>query len=102
MRPALYRLERMAASARERAVEATHRALSHVLTAERTARLNRLLLPVPEGDSPDGAVPKVLVRRGLTPLSWLKEGATSNTAKRSRTRSRSSTTCAAWAPTGWT
>lgn len=81
VRPALYRLERAASSARERAVEETHKALSHVLTPERTAQLDRLLLPAPTGDHPDGTVPKSVARRGLTPLSWLEDRATSNTPK---------------------
>ncbi len=42
VRPALYRLERMASSARERAAEATHRALVRELTPERASWWRRI------------------------------------------------------------
>lgn len=65
VRPGLSRLERMVAEARERAGEETYRAVSPLLSAGILAeRLDGLLVP--------GS------RWALTDLSWLKQGATSN------------------------
>ncbi len=95
VRPALYRLERMASSAREQAVEQTFRALSPVLSEHRVMQLDRLLVPITAEDvakrndsakrvstagySAEGNIPATVAKRGLTPLSWLKDRATSNT-----------------------
>ena len=86
VRPALYRLERMASSARERAVEETYHGLSPILTGERIEQLDRLLVPVASvavaGHVPTGdGIPQSVRRRGLTPLSWLKDRATSNSPR---------------------
>lgn len=60
-------LERLVAAAGERAGEQTFQALSPLLTEERKAQLDGLLVP----DAP--GAPK--------PLSWLKRGATANSPK---------------------
>ena len=72
VRPGVSRLERMAATARERADEETFRAVSPLLTEEARARLDALLVPEPHDDSGEGLAP------GRTMHSWLKEGATQN------------------------
>lgn len=64
VRPGLSRLERMVAEARERAGDETYRAVSSLLGDYLVERLDGLL--VPESS------------RTLTDLSWLKQGATSN------------------------
>lgn len=80
VRPAFYRLERMAASARESAVEETFRVLSPVLDRARKEQLDRLLVPATAEDvSRQSNMSKSVAKRGLTPLSWLKDRATSNT-----------------------
>lgn len=90
VRPALYRLERMASSAREQAVEQTFHTLSPVLSEQRVRQLDRLLVPVTaanvsdsnasaESSSQEKKIPASVAKRGLTPLSWLKDRATSNT-----------------------
>lgn len=86
VRPAFYRLERMASSARERAVEETYQGLLPVLTDERMDQLNHLLLPVAvnavaDNDLAEGTILQSVRRRGLTPLSWLKDRAISNSPK---------------------
>lgn len=93
VRPALYRLERMASSARERAVEETYHGLLPVLTEESMDQLDRLLVPVAAVAMADAAgnatgngsagseIPQSVKRRGLTPLSWLKDRATSNSPR---------------------
>jgi TnpA family transposase len=67
VRPGLWRLERMVARARERAAESTFRAIAPLLSGKRKAQLDSLLVPDTAG-SP-------------TTLTWLKQGATSNTPR---------------------
>ena len=66
-RPSLWRLERMVARGRDRAMESTFRAIAPLLTEERKARLDSLLIP-------DTA-------SRPTTLTWLKQEATSNTPR---------------------
>lgn len=79
VRPAFYRLERMAASATESAVEETFRILSPVFTRQRKEQLDRLLVPVTVEDTSKNSMPETVAKRGLTSLSWLKDRATANT-----------------------
>jgi TnpA family transposase len=67
VRPGVTVLERLVAATRERAGEQTFQALSPLLTEERKAQLDGLLIP----DAPGGP----------TPLSWLRRGATANSPK---------------------
>jgi TnpA family transposase len=67
VRPGLSRLQRMVAEARERASMETYRAISPLLVEDRVGRLDGLLVPESTG--------------APTTLSWLKQGATSNSPK---------------------
>jgi TnpA family transposase len=64
IRPGVTRLERMVATARQRAQRETLQRLAPLLTEASRTRLDRLLVP-------DGAT-------GRTPLTWLRQGATAN------------------------
>ena len=66
VRPALNRIERIVAGARRRARRETFRRLAPILTSERRAELDALVV-VAEG--------------GRTPLAWLREGATKSTPR---------------------
>jgi TnpA family transposase len=65
VRPGVARLERLVATAREQAQKETFRQVGTLLTADRVAALDQLLLP----DR----------RFGRTPLAWLRQGAVANT-----------------------
>lgn len=67
VRPGLTTLEEMIAQARRQAQEATYSAVTPLLTPDRKATLDRLLI-LDEG-------------RGRTPLSWLREPATTNSSR---------------------
>jgi hypothetical protein len=67
VRPGLSRLQRMVAEARERASIETYRAISPLLIEDLIGRLDGLLVPETAG--------------APTTLSWLKQGATSNSPK---------------------
>jgi hypothetical protein len=67
LRPGVTRLERLVAEARERAQTATFRQLTPLLTDDRRRFLDTLLEPHPA--------------RGLTPLTWLRRPAISNSPR---------------------
>lgn len=66
VRPGISRLERMVATARQDAQQETFRRLAPLLEQERCAFLDQLLIPD---------------QMGRTPLTWLREGAKSNSAE---------------------
>jgi TnpA family transposase len=67
VRPGVTRLERIVASARERAVVETYHRLAPLLTVEQQQDLDALLIPDEQ--------------TGRTPLTWLRHGATATTAR---------------------
>jgi hypothetical protein len=66
VRPGITRLERLVATARQQAHDETFRRLTPLLTEERMAFLDRLLIPDPEA--------------GRTVINWLRREATSHSA----------------------
>jgi Domain of unknown function (DUF4158) len=66
VRPGITRLERLVATARQQAHDETFRRLTPLLTEERMAWLDRLLIPDPE--------------TGRTLMNWLRKEATSHSA----------------------